>query len=153
MGNCSRTEMNEVFQRNKRAGRAGIDWCLCPSCKARQFVFFSSPALVDAEGGEETLRPQLAVGMLVHCPNQLHQRPGDQLHDRTPSPSVRTAGIKSCGDKKKQKKKTVLGLCIRVYEFILCTNKVHSSELLAPCPYASVKIKRQSEVSLQLDTN
>lgn len=91
---------------------AGIDWCLCPSCKARQFVFFSSPALVDAEGGEEALCPQLALNMFGAPPETSLEQPGDQPHDLMPSPSVRTAGIKSCGDKKKNQRERSLDFVV-----------------------------------------
>lgn len=132
--------MNEVFQRNKRAGRAGIDWCLCPSWKARQFVFFSSPGLVDVEGGEETLHPHLAVNMPEPASSNLET-------------NCTTSAQSECAYRRNErvaetKKKKVLGFCIRVYKFILCTNKVHSSELLAPS-YASVKIERVKRVCNQ----
>lgn len=95
LGSCSRTEMNEVFQRvREQVEIAGIERCLYPTGKTRGFVFFfpqlsllSWMLRVEEKGLSD---PQLAVNRLVHCPNQL-QATMRTTTCPSPHPSVRTA--------------------------------------------------------------
>lgn len=97
---------------------------------------------MDAKGGDGALRSSAGSQHVGALPKPASSNP--ETHHTTSAQS-------ECAyrrGKELRSQKTVLGLCIRIHEFILYTNKVHSSELPAPRIYASVKIKRHNSVRL-----
>lgn len=121
MGSRSRTAMNEVFQRAREAGRAGIERCLCPTGKDRGFVFvfFSSSPLLSwmlRVGGEGALWSSTGSRQVGALPEPASSYPEADHMPFAPSECA-------CRRKKTRGDKSVPGLCIRIHEFILYTKK------------------------------
>lgn len=126
--------MNEVFQR-EWAGKDGVEGCWSPFGKTRGLQLSLLLWMLRKEKGLSD--SQLAASRLVICPNQL---------DHMPFTLSKCAYLrKSRGDK------SVSGLCIRIYKFVLYTKKVHSPELSVPCIYTSVKREKHNVIDLRAE--
>lgn len=114
MGSRSCTEMNEVFQRAREAGRAGTERCWCPAGGARGNVFLtpSPPCLWMPRVEKGLTDPRLAVSRSVLHPDRLQVTPRPTTLPFTLSECARRRR-KSCGNK------SVPGLYNRIHKFIL----------------------------------
>ena len=106
---------------SEKAGRAGIERCLCPTGRSRGFVIFflfpAHPALVDASGGGR---------------GALWSSTGNQQVGTLPKPASSYPeadhmpfGLSECACRRRKscRDKSVPGLCIRIHKFILYTKK------------------------------